>query len=626
MSDYQKKETDQIHPEQPGAIGSRNSLFRNERDEYQEASVVVDEEVDKILNHIGSKLPPEVLNKLDVMGSIKDKLHNYYNQTVQNMQNRYLVTVEDELVKKYQNLVEEEEQLQLNRYTPKQIGQLIEQLGDADLFTTNREEQSIAQIYEKLQKNLTRSFAELQSQTNEVLNKKDGIGSFIRKNNAYTIAKCSVKNNLEKPKTVLDLKLAVNILDSELITPIYHYQKSAKELLKETVSSHIHSLIDQKIEALNIERSQMGQPQLNQNEIISEKFQELENLIPFDHSSDDPDSGQYEFIAKRFFDSLDDIESNSVTENEQNDLRYHIQNIIEREDIQNQGFDKVVSTLTRILDNSRSSYQYINNYKNARVCVLQEYAPENGEDLPDENFSLRLSYLTYEQIKQLRRAYDIQALEIEGEIDQTARVIEQIQTLHNNKNNKKTKIRTYKDISREILGRFKRTSEDGDEEKPSDDYDLEDNLWYEISFSRPEQNNSNKSTTYSQFSNDLKQKIKLLKQKVFNIFENQHPKERFILEERINFLEDSFQSFSSQVNPHHLQQGLVLEVNIRSIKRKQTTMGLMSNVLNEFIEQVSKNYHMDEQADFSATPANDNDRAFASSLNQMDQKLEELEA
>ena len=81
---------------------------------------------------------------------------------------------------------------------------------------------------------------------------------------------------------------------------------------------------------------------------------------------------------------------------------------------------------------------YINNYKNARICVFQEYAPENEEDLPDENFSLRLGYLTSDQIIQMREAYDVQALEIENEIDQTARVVEQIQTDHNKVNKIKT--------------------------------------------------------------------------------------------------------------------------------------------------------------------------------------------
>ena len=89
-----------VHPEKPSAVGSRNSLNRNERDEYQEARIVIDEEVDKILNHIHAKLPPEVLEKLDVMGSVKSKLHNYFNQDFQNMLNRYLVTAEDEMNKK----------------------------------------------------------------------------------------------------------------------------------------------------------------------------------------------------------------------------------------------------------------------------------------------------------------------------------------------------------------------------------------------------------------------------------------------------------------------------------------------------------------------------------------------
>ncbi|MBT4638442.1 MAG: cytochrome C oxidase subunit II, partial [Deltaproteobacteria bacterium] len=89
-----------VHPEKPSAVGSRNSLHRQDRDEYEEAKGIIDEEVDKILNHIHAKLPPEVLEKLDVMGSVKSKLHNYFNQDFQNMLNRYLVTMEDEMNKK----------------------------------------------------------------------------------------------------------------------------------------------------------------------------------------------------------------------------------------------------------------------------------------------------------------------------------------------------------------------------------------------------------------------------------------------------------------------------------------------------------------------------------------------
>ena len=94
------KGPDVVHPEKPSAIGSRNSLNRDGRNEYQESAQIIDEEIDKILNHLSSKVPPEILNKMDFMGSIKDKLHNFYNQNLHNMQNRYLVTVEDEILKK----------------------------------------------------------------------------------------------------------------------------------------------------------------------------------------------------------------------------------------------------------------------------------------------------------------------------------------------------------------------------------------------------------------------------------------------------------------------------------------------------------------------------------------------
>ncbi|MEE8395035.1 MAG: cytoplasmic filament protein CfpA, partial [bacterium] len=89
-----------LHPEEPSAVGSRNSLNRDGRDEYSEARTMIDEEIDKILNHIHAKLPPEVLQDLTVMGNVKSYLHDYFNQTFQNMVNRYLTTVEDELGKK----------------------------------------------------------------------------------------------------------------------------------------------------------------------------------------------------------------------------------------------------------------------------------------------------------------------------------------------------------------------------------------------------------------------------------------------------------------------------------------------------------------------------------------------
>ena len=112
-SDY-RKGPPAVHPETPSAVGSRNSMNRDGRDEYVESRLVIDEEVDKILNHIQSKLPPEVLEDITVQGNIKGYLHTYFNQSLQNMLNRYLTTAEDEMAKKVRDTIDKDRKTDRN--------------------------------------------------------------------------------------------------------------------------------------------------------------------------------------------------------------------------------------------------------------------------------------------------------------------------------------------------------------------------------------------------------------------------------------------------------------------------------------------------------------------------------
>ena len=162
-----------IHPEKPSAVGSRNSLNRNNRDEYKEAQLIIDEEVDKVLNHIQAKLPPEVLEKLDVMGSVKSKLHNYYNQEFQNMLNRYLVTMEDEMGKKVRDLVDKEEYKILNKYTPREICDILDKIGGMEKFNTGEIEKSVVNMYGHLHGHIQRGMNEIETATNALLREKN---------------------------------------------------------------------------------------------------------------------------------------------------------------------------------------------------------------------------------------------------------------------------------------------------------------------------------------------------------------------------------------------------------------------------------------------------------------------
>jgi len=78
-----------------------------------------------------------------------------------------------------------------------------------------------------------------------------------------------------------------------------------------------------------------------------------------------------------------------------------------------------------------------------------------------------------------------------------------------------------------------------------------------------------------------------------------YPIERRVMEERLVWLEKEYFRFDYMINPYHLQPGLLLDVDITSIKRKKVTLDAMANVLNEFLHGVSKGFSDAAFASFS---------------------------
>ncbi|MCL1958203.1 MAG: cytochrome C oxidase subunit II, partial [Spirochaetes bacterium] len=81
------------------------------------------------------------------------------------------------------------------------------------------------------------------------------------------------------------------------------------------------------------------------------------------------------------------------------------------------------------------------------------------------------------------------------------------------------------------------------------------------------------------------------------------------------WLEKEYYRFDYMINPYHLQPGLLLDVDITSIKRKKVTLDAMANVLNEFLHGVSKGFSDAAFASFSrrrSTVREDINQSFAS--------------
>ncbi|MGA2612590.1 MAG: cytoplasmic filament protein CfpA [Spirochaetia bacterium] len=581
-----------FHPEKPSAVGSRNSLAQEFRDQQAEVDLLMSEEVDKVMNHITSKLPKEVTEKLDIMGGLKEKLYNYFNQNYQNMFNRFMVTSEDEMVKKVRNFIDKEEMKSLARYTPKEIAAMLDQIGGIDKFNTGEIEKSIVNMYGHLQGHVQRGVNDLENLTNSLLRQKTDVGAFIRGENAYSIVKCSFKDSAYKPKTVTDVKLSVNILDAELISPIFHYQVTVEFLIKDLISKNIMDQIDKEIEKLKDQVIDEGREELNDGEILFEKMKRVEKFTSDD--KDDPKSKRYFYFAKTLMDKIEGLRAElDPEEYDAVNVRENLKRIIDLENIRNRGFNTAINSITSILDTSKMGYQHVENLKNARELVLREYEDTDEAHLPDERYAIRLKYYDQAQLLEERKAYDVQAKSFEVEMQHAWDILEMVYD-----DSKFLKgVVDFNDLAKRMRGKIKRRIK----AKTGDPlYEDIEKSWSEITFVRAGDTDVERmNRTYIAEKDEIKKRIILMKDKLQKIFSYRYPIQRRVLEERLAFLENLFLKFEYMINPYHIQPGLLLDVNITSIKRKKATLDGMANVLNEFLYGVSKGFQDAAFASFS---------------------------
>jgi hypothetical protein len=581
-----------FHPEKPSAVGSRNSLAQEYRDQQSEVNQLLEEETNKVIHHINSKLPKDVLERLDVMGGLKEKLYNYFNQNYQNMFNRYMVTSEDEMVKKIRNYIDKEETKVLSRYTPKEIADLLDQVGGADKFNTGEIEKSMVNMYGHLQGHIQRGVNDLENLTNSLLRQKTDTGAFIRGENAYSIVKCAFKDNIRKPKTVTDVKLSVNILDSELISPIFHYQVTVEYLIKDLLSKHIIDNIDKEIEKLKDERIDQGLEELSDSEIIFAKMGKIEGYT--DDDTENPKSKRYSIIAKTLMERITDLRAEIDPENfDQLNVRENLKKIVDMENIRSRGFNTAINSITSILDTSKMGYQYIENLKNARELLIREYEDTDTANLPDERYQVRMRYYDNAQLIEERKSYDVQMKSFETE------VLHLWDVLHVIYEDAKSafKVSDFEDLAKKNKNRVRKLVKEKTGEPLYEDIAK---VWDEISFVRPAETEVERmNRTYIYEKDKIRKKIILMREKMKSMYDYQYPIERRVMEDRLSFLETEYYRFDYMINPYHIQPGLLLDVDITSIKRKKATLDAMANVLNEFLHGVSKGFQDAAFASFS---------------------------
>lgn len=595
-----------FHPTKPSAVGSRNSLAQDGRDQKTEYDQTINEEVDKVINVVKTKLPQDVLSELDIMGGLKEKVYNYFNQNYQNMFNRYIVTTEDEMVKKVRQFVDKEETKNLARYSPKEISELMDQVGGADKFNTGEVEKSMINMYGHLQGHIQRGVNDLENETNSLLRQKADVGAFIRGENAYSVVKCAFKDNQTKARTVTDVKLSINILESELISPIFHYQTTVESIIKDQIAKTVTDMIDREIEVLQDQIVDEGKEELSDTELMFARIKQVPEFTDDDVESED--SRRYTFMAKALVDKIEGLRAEIEPEDfDPLNIRESIKRIIDIENIRNRGFNTAINNLTSILDTSKMGYQYIENLKNCRELIIREYEDTDISKLPDERYQMMLKFYDQGQLRSLRKAYTQQIEEFRSEV---LHVYNIATVVYQSKKKGLGFINDFDDLASKTASQVKKLCDTtGD---PI--YEEQEKLWNEILRIKADDTSVEElNQTYLYEKDLLKKMLRLAREKAQKAFGYENPKIRVELDKRITFLESEFSEFDYSINPFHVQPGLLLDMDITSIKRKRYVLNAMANVLNEFLNGVSKGFQDAAFASFKrrrSTVRSDIDQSF----------------
>ena len=428
--------------------------------------------------------------------------------------------------------------------------------------------------------------------TNSLLRQKTDVGRFIRGENAYSVVKCTFQDNSLKPKNVTDVKLSVNILDSELISPIFQYQATVDYLIRDLISNHLIDQIEKEVELQKDALLDEGKEELSDAEVIFERMKRVEK-----HTADeaeDAKSKRYDQLAKHLMEKIENLRAEIDPEEfDALNIRENLKKIIDIENIRNRGYNTAINSITQILDTSKMGYQYLENMKNGRELLLREYEETDPSELPDERYQIRLKYYDNAQLIEERKAYDVQVKSLEVEVEHLWDVLEMVYV-----DTKFMKsVVDFKDLTRVMRGKIKRRikARTGD---PL--YKDIEKSWDEISFVKPAETDVEKfNRTYVFEKDSVQKRLILMRQRLQDMYGYRYPIKRRVMEERLDFLENQFERFDYVINPYHIQPGLLLDVDITSIKRKKATLDGMANVLNEFLYGVSKGFQDAAFASFS---------------------------
>jgi hypothetical protein len=459
----------------------------------QSVTRILAEETANVLRYLVGKLPADALDRLDITGSLKEKLSRSVNRNFQEMYTRYLAS--DEM----------DEQLPPG-HLPGEIAGLLRSLGGAGQFNTGEIEKASGG---------GRKISDLEMYTNALLRRERGMDALLQEGFSGFIVKWLFRDNALKPKTVTDAKLAVNIPDSVLINPVFRRHVAAKYLIKDLICAPIMGSI---------------------GKVANSSGQDIEERIIGSASESLP-------------------------------AGFNPSDIRSIEQIRACGFEKAVAALGAILGTLNMGYQFFENSGNGRELVIREYDDADTVSLPDERYGIRLWYGNREQLASACAAYDARKQTFENRVQH---LWNQIEVIYQDSKSV-FKINDFEDLAKKNKSRIRELV------KQQNDGNVDKNLGKALDKIAGE---------IVPETGNIRAQFARMYERIHNMYDFLYPVERRVMEDRLEQLEKEWRRFDGEVNPHHLRAGMLIEIDVTSIKRKKTTLDSIAAALTTFLPAV----------------------------------------
>ena len=344
--------------------------------------------------------------------------------------------------------------------------------------------------------------------------------------NAFFIFKCFIKDNALKPNTVADVKLRLLVPENNLIRLANFKKEIHAYAVKEIICPQIIADFDKLF----------GETEMKESK-----------------------TGAMAAIAKKISEGLSEVDTSAFSPEKMLE-KILPGNVLET--LTAGGFNISINSLLEMLETSALGFQFIENAENENYAFIREYENIDKETLPDEHYQMLIRYFTKNKIQDETMAYNEQYDKFLSEMGKLWNLIEIM----------------YKD-AKPIFKAF-----DYDDLLKKNKNRLNELLGSEAVLTKAivkEQSLQNE-TEYGK--DHIRAQFAMMQELMEKMQNNLIPAERKILSERIAQMEKKYSNFEDAVNPSQLQPGFFIDLDICTVKRRKTSLFLLSGVLKEFLD------------------------------------------